>query len=473
MHTAKRAGVMAPRPHRLTLDLPLPPRNDASKRDEMRRRADMIPPASSPSEPTPPNAAPLGTVPSPRAPSPETFEETAVDFANAALYITGIQTVFSICCCATVSVIACSLVPMGNVSAVRTLVFCVLTAVVLMRKPLRVGRARGVSTVFTALQPAAAIYLLSLIIEQLLHTCTGELGYAPSWRRAVFHVMIAVMIASGFMRARAPLDETDLPFLLTAGALAVIALVPPPALAFTGPLCQSVDLWSAADRLVRAFAFSSLYCIHVFVSTDSTTVAASETILVVARSTASSIWVMGAYPALLPIAIAQATVAILARLRIERKKHGDAPPIEPPRAISRAYTSAVSAVRGAISPDRGDVHEYALLGTPPPPHASDSDPDLEAAGFADEISPQAQAVVVASTAQRIRAPEPLSPPEPPPPEPLPPEPKSDAEERKETHTNGIVSFKQAGFREIGGAVAAAAAPMTAERMAQIAASIAD
>lgn len=458
---------MAPRPHRLTLDLPLPPRNDASNRDEMRRRADMIPPASSPSEPNPPpNAAPLGTVPSPRAPSPETFEETAVDFANAALYITGIQTVFSICCCAAVSVIACSLVPMGNVSAVRTLVFCVLTAAALMRRPLRVGRARGVSTVFTALQPAVAVYLLSLIIEQLLHTCTGELGYAPSWRRAVFHAMVAVMIGSGFMRARAPLDETDLPFLLTAGALAVIALVPPPALAFTGPLCQSVDLWSAADRLVRAFAFSSLYCIHVFVSTDSTTVAASETILVVARSTASSIWVMGAYPALLPIAIAQAAVAILARLRIEQKKQGDAPigsvgPAEPPRAISRAYTSAVSAMRGAISPDRGDAHEYALLGTPPPPHASDSEPDLEAAGFADELSPQAQAVVV-STTQRLRAPEPL------PPEPE--DPKSD--ERKEAHTNGVVSIKQSGFREIGGA-AAAAEPMTAERMAQIAASMAD
>ena len=466
---------MAPRPHRLTLDLPLPPRNDASSRDEMRRRADMIPPAASPSELTPPNAAPPGTVPSPRAPSPEAFEETAVDFANAALYITGIQTVFSICCCAAVSVIACSLVPMGNVSAVRTLVFCVLTAVVLMRKPLRVGRARGVSTIYTALQPAAAIYLLSLIIEQLLHTCTGELGYAPSWRRAVFHAMVAVMIASGFMRARAPMDETDLPFLLTVGALALIALIPPPALAFTGPLCQSVDLWSAADRLVRAFAFSSLYCIHVFVSTDSSTVAASETILVVARSTASSIWVMGAYPALLPIAIAQAAVAILARLRIEQKKQGDAPvgsvgSVEPPRAISRAYTSAVSAMRGAISPDRGDAHEYAPLGImPPPPHASDSEPDLEAAGFVDELSPQAQAV---STTQRPRAPEPLPllPPEPP---PLPPEePRSDADALHEPHTNGIVSIKQSGFREIGGA-AAAAAPMTAERMAAIAASMAD
>lgn len=473
---------MAPRPHKLTLDLPLPLRNDASKREEMRRRADLAPPASSsPSELATPNTqSPPGTVPSPRAPSPETFEETAVDFANAALYITGIQTVFSICCCAAVSVVACSLVPMGNVSAVRTLVFCVLTAVALMRKPLRVGRARGVSTVFTALQPAVAVYLLSLIIEQLLHTCTGELGYAPSWRRAVFHAMVAVMIGSGFMRARAPLDETDLPFLLTVGALAVIALVPPPSLAFTGPLCQSVDLWSAADRLVRAFAFSSLYCIHVFVSTDSTTVAASETILVVARSTASSVWVMGAYPALLPIAIAQAATAILARLRIEQKKQGDAPvgpvvSVDPPRAISRAYTSAVSAMRGAISPDRGDAHEYAPLAAPPPPHASDSEPDLEAAGFADELSPQAQAV---STAQRLRAPEPLPllPPEPPP--LTPEEPRSDAdalhEALQEAHTNGIVSIKQAGFREIGGAAAAAAAePMTAERMAAIAASMAD
>ena len=206
-------------------------------------------------------------------------------------------------------------------------------------------------------------------------------------------------------------------------------------------------------------ALPSLH-VHVFVSTDSTTVAASETILVVARSAAirSGHGRTGAAADAVP-----GGDDILARLRAEEAWRRTA--IE--RALGSSVYERGFAVRGrSFRPWRR--HEYAPIGTPPPPHASDSEPDLEAAGFADEISPQAQAV---STTQRIRAPEPLLP-EPPPPEPLPPEPKSDAEERKEAHSNGIVSIKQAGFREIGGAVAAAA-PMTAERMAAIAASMAD
>ena len=111
------------------------------------------------------------------------------------------------------------------------------------------------------------------------------------------------------------------------------------------------------------------------------------------------------------------------------------------------------------------MHEYAPIGTPPPPHASDSEPDLEAAalrticrstGSVDNAADTSAGAASAGAASAGAA---------------PPEPKSDAEERKEAHSNGIVSIKQAGFREIGGAVAAAA-PMTAERMAAIAASMA-
>ena len=54
------------------------------------------------------------------------------------------------------------------------------------------------------------------------------------------------------MRARAPLEDTDRPFVLCLVACGVIALMPPPAVALVGPLCQSVDLWEAADRVVRA-----------------------------------------------------------------------------------------------------------------------------------------------------------------------------------------------------------------------------
>ena len=48
-------------------------------------------------------------------------EDTMVDFANASLYLSGIQTVFTIICCASVSVLSCWIVPEPGVSAVRTL----------------------------------------------------------------------------------------------------------------------------------------------------------------------------------------------------------------------------------------------------------------------------------------------------------------------------------------------------------------
>ena len=51
-------------------------------------------------------------------------EDNRVDFSNAHLYLAGIQTVFAICVCACVSVLSCWLVPVGSVSAVRTLALC-------------------------------------------------------------------------------------------------------------------------------------------------------------------------------------------------------------------------------------------------------------------------------------------------------------------------------------------------------------
>ena len=353
--------------------------------------------------------------PSPRGEGPSSesnlAEDPAVDFANAALYLGGIQTVFATCCCAVVSVLAVWLVPATNVSAVRTLVFCVMTAVVLMRVPLRVGRARGLVAVFTTLQPAVAVYLLCLTIEQLLHTCTSEVGYAPSWRRVIFHGATLVMIAAGLMRARAPLEETDVPFLMASGSLAVVALFPPPAIAFVGPLCQSVTIWEGADRLVRAFVFASLYCIHVYASTPSSNVAPSETLIIITRSTSAVVWVMGAHPLLLLMSVVQGAIVILARLRIESTKLE--PPTEkacnyggsslasacetPYRVAGMGFSGACAAMRGvlgvtgasstSISASNGEYipvpsRSYAL---------DDEDDDLEA-GHADVLSPQARAV---------------------------------------------------------------------------------
>ena len=240
-----------------------------------------------------------------------------VDFANASLYLGGLQTVFSLVCTAVVSVLACWLVPEGGVSAVRTLALCAAVGALLMRKALRVGRAHGVHVIFSALQPALPLYLLSLVTEQLIHTCSVETNSVPSWRRVVFHAMILAMTVSGMMSARAPMGQTDVPFLITAVALLVVALLPPPARALVGPLCQSVSLWEASDRLVRAFAFATLYCAHVYASTSSNGLDTAGTWVVVTRSASSSIWIMGAHIAWLPIAVVQCAIVILSRLRLE------------------------------------------------------------------------------------------------------------------------------------------------------------
>ena len=242
-------------------------------------------------------------------------EDTIVDFSNASLYVAGIQTVFSICTCACVSVLSCWLSPSGGgVSAVRTLALCSAAGAALMHQPLRFGRAHGVTVVFASLQLAVPLYLGTLVVAQLIHTCTSDPSHAPSWRHVVFHAAVVAMICAGFMRARAPLAETDRPFILTVCALLVIAILPPPAVALVGPLCESVTLWEAADRVVRAFGFGTLYCVNVYALTSTTNARTSDTSVIFFRSASASIWVAGAMLWWLPLAAAQAAIVIHARV---------------------------------------------------------------------------------------------------------------------------------------------------------------
>lgn len=240
-------------------------------------------------------------------------EDSVVDFNDASLYLPLAQTVFSICACAVVSVLSCWLAPNGVVSAVRTLALCSATGGLLMRSPLRLGKAHGISVVFAALQLAIPLYLGTLVVEQLVHTCSMDVTHAPSWRHVVFHGCVLVMVYAGFMRARAPLEDTDRPFILTLLALMVIAIMPPPAVALAGPLCQSVNLWDAADRIVRAFCFGSLYSITVYASTRTRCSNYSNTSIVFFRSASASLWVSGALIWWLPLAAAQCAIMMHAR----------------------------------------------------------------------------------------------------------------------------------------------------------------
>jgi hypothetical protein len=239
-------------------------------------------------------------------------EDVAVDFSNAVLYIGALQTIAATVLTAFVGIVSCVAIPGNLVSAVRTLVLSSLVGVSVVRRPFRLGRVHGLSLIFRALQPCVLIYIGAEVAEQLVHTCTRD-SSAPSWRRLVFHSMSAVMLISGFMRARRPLAQTDLPFLLTMLALFVVAMLPPPAIILSGPLCSAPTFNTAAERVVRAFTFSLLYCVFVYAAAPPVQ-SSAEVIICVMRASAASIWVLGSHSLLLPLAVVQGSVVIYTRI---------------------------------------------------------------------------------------------------------------------------------------------------------------
>ena len=253
-------------------------------------------------------------------------DEKAIDFDSIGLYLAGLQVVFAIVCCGSASVLCCWLMPAGAVSAVRTLAITATLGMLLVRTPLRIGKTRGVVTVFNALRPSIAIYILALVLEQLVHTCVardeadGEgHGYL---RRAVYHGISALLIVSGFIRAKNPRSESDLPFLLTMICLLVIAVLPPPAMARSGPLCEPTSLLGAGERVLRALLFACVYVVLVYSAAPNRNIS-NELFICVARATAASIWVLGASAWALPLAPVQVATALFTRLHESNASPGD------------------------------------------------------------------------------------------------------------------------------------------------------
>ena len=246
-------------------------------------------------------------------------EDEVVDFANASLYLSAIQTILSVLACASTAILACWMIPAAMVSAVRTLTLTCLVGALTMRKPLRIGHVHGLSLVFSALRPAVIVYISCLVVETLLHTCTQEMDDVPSYRRNVFRAAVIGMMISGMLRAKRPLSETDMPFLITAVCLLVVAFLPPPAVSMQGPLCQSVSIAAAAERMLRALVFSCVYSLFVYISSP-TNSQCGGTIVCIMRASAASVWILGAALPMLLFAVPQCGVAIWARLRADESE---------------------------------------------------------------------------------------------------------------------------------------------------------
>ena len=279
-------------------------------------------------------------------------DDSVIDFKNAALYVLGLQVIVAVVSCSVISILACSLLPSTVVSAVRTLVLTVLTGACCVAKPLRVGRVHGMALIFSSLRPAVAVYISSLVLAQLVHGCAGG-GEPPFWRGWVFSFVSIIQIFAGFMRAHAPLSDTDLPFLVVILSLLVVAIIPPGAVALAGPLCSPPGLWDAGERIVRAVGFSSTYTVFCYVSAPPTA-ASTDIVVCFMRASAASIWTLGAALPFLVLAIPQCVAAIFFRLRIAEDEEPLIRQQQPPPINSTKRYAALA----TTSPGAVDLVEY-------------------------------------------------------------------------------------------------------------------
>ena len=245
-----------------------------------------------------------------------------IDYSNALIYFAGIQVVTGTVLSSLVSILGCSLFPQSIVSAVRTLTLATASAVIFVYKPLRIGHVRGLEIVFSALRPCVFIYIASLTLEQLVHTCARD-SVAPSWRRVLVHAGSFIQLVAGFLRARNPVAETDLPFILVLGSLLLVAMLPPPAVILQGPLCSSPSIWTAAERMLRSFCFSITFAVFVFCSSLPSR-STNELLVCVPRAASASVWVLMCHSYMLIFVIPQCVMAVYSRVR-SLQNDGDYP----------------------------------------------------------------------------------------------------------------------------------------------------
>lgn len=120
---------------------------------------------------------------------------------------------------------------------------------------------------------------------------------------------MTIMTLSAFMRSKSPRAESDFPFVVSLFALLVIALLPPPALALSGPLCSPPTLIGAGERMLRAFLFACVYTVLVYSAAPLSNNLA-DTLVCIARSATASAWVLGANVFTLPLAALQVAIVL-------------------------------------------------------------------------------------------------------------------------------------------------------------------
>ena len=116
-------------------------------------------------------------------------------------------------------------------------------------------------------------------------------------------------MVGGMMRSIKPRGDYESPFLVSAAAAFFVAMLPPPALALSGPLCAPPTLFGAAERATRAFLFAVDYAVLVYASAPVRN-SLADTLVCIARATAASAWICGCHIYIVPVSILQICVTL-------------------------------------------------------------------------------------------------------------------------------------------------------------------
>ena len=281
-------------------------------------------------------------------------EDKYVDLHQAGSYLPAIQVLVSTTAASGFSVLVNWLVPVGAISAIRTLAMTAVVALVFMRRPIIIGKAKGVTILFAALRPASVIYVGSLVMEQLVSTCVGG-GPSPNDHilRLIFHVNMTVLTVTAFVQVLAPTKVSDVAVCVAALVLVAAALIPPPNVE-RGPLCSPPDLMEAGDRLLRAFLYACTYVTVCYTAAPLSNSLADQMVCIM-RSAAASVWVLGVHTWMLALAPVQIAVAIYRACTTD------------------AYDAIVQKGRG----ERGEREALTDSPSSTPPTSVHSPPDIE------------------------------------------------------------------------------------------------
>lgn len=239
-----------------------------------------------------------------------------VDFGAVSLYIPAIQTAFALLFACVASILAALLSTVIACNAVRTVLITSVVGSLCISRPLKMSYARGLDIMFDALRPSMLVYIVSLVCEQLLHSCRplDEDGGSSTFRIWLFHAGVVCMLLAGLWQAVHPQVQTDHPFAVTFVTLVTITIFAPSPDQGMGPLCDAPSVQESVERVVRVVTFAWVY-ITIAYACEPTKHSIGEILLCAARATSASVWTLSCNRWLLIMGLIQGILVVTTRVR--------------------------------------------------------------------------------------------------------------------------------------------------------------